>query len=216
MIYLENFDNYIFDLDGTLINSMPVWRNVGRDFVLSKGFVPPENLEEIFKTMSFEESAEYFIKNIGINMTVEDIIKSVTQMVAEKYINNIQLKDYVYEFIKKSFDNKKHMSILTASEEYYIIPLLKRINIDMFFDKVITCTNIKMSKSSYEIYNYTADIMGYNKHKTAVFEDALHAVKNAKKAQFFTVGVFDEAERENIDIIKSYSDIYINSFKELI
>ena len=74
---LKEFENYIFDLDGTLIDSMSVWDNIGYDFLLSKGINPPDDLNDRLKTMSFEEAAEYFIKELKLNMPVPDIIKGV-------------------------------------------------------------------------------------------------------------------------------------------
>ena len=94
-----------------------------------------------------------------------DIIKGVTETAADKYRYNIPLKPYVFDFIKKSADENKRMCILTASEEYYVVPLLKRLNIENYFEKLITCTNISMSKSSFEIYKKSADIMALKKKK---------------------------------------------------
>ena len=213
---LKEFENYIFDLDGTLIDSMSVWDNIGYDFLLSKGINPPDDLNDRLKTMSFEEAAEYFIKELKLNMPVPDIIKGVTETAADKYRYDIPLKPYVFDFIKKSADGNKRMCILTASEEYYVVPLLKRLNIDKYFEKLITCTSISMSKSSFEIYQKAADIMGFDKGKTAVFEDAYHGIVNSKKAGFFTVAVYDSKEEENIGEIKKISDTFIMSFKELL
>ncbi len=209
---ITDFENYIFDLDGTLIDSMPVWDNIGVDFLLSKGITPPYDLKETLSRMSFKEAADYFINELGLKMSVYDIIKGVTETAADKYRFEIPFKKGVYKFLEESYKSGKHMSILTASEEYYIIPLLKRLKADVFFENIITCSNINMSKSSFEIYIAAAEKMGYAKEKTAVFEDALHGVENSKKAGFFTVAVFDEAEKENIEKIKSVADIYLESF----
>ena len=70
MSVLEGFNSYIFDLDGTLIDSMKAWDNVGYDFLLANGIEPPEDLDERLKTMSFEEAAEYFINSLGLDMNV--------------------------------------------------------------------------------------------------------------------------------------------------
>ena len=205
MSVLEGFNSYIFDLDGTLIDSMKAWDNVGYDFLLANGIEPPEDLDERLKTMSFEEAAEYFINSLGLDMNVLQAVKGVTETVADKYRFDIELKPYVYEFLEKNFRSGKNMCILTASEEYYVTPLLRRLKIDGFFERLITCTDISMSKSSYEIYERAAEMMGYTKDTTAVFEDAYHGVINSKKAGFFTVGVYDEAEESNIERIYMYT-----------
>lgn len=77
---ITGFENYIFDLDGTLIDSMPVWDNIGVDFLLSKGITPPYDLKETLSRMSFKEAADYFINELGLKMSVDDIIKGVTEM----------------------------------------------------------------------------------------------------------------------------------------
>lgn len=209
-------NNYIFDLDGTLIDSMGVWDNVGHDFLVKNGIVPPKNLDDIIKEMSFEESAEFFINSLGLKMTKNEVIAGVTEYVADRYRHDIDIKPYVRDFLVKSKKNGKRMCVLTASEKYYVEPLLKRLNIDGFFENVITCSEISMSKSSCEIYNRAANIMGFKKSETAVFEDALHGVINSKKAGFYTVAVFDFKEKENMELIKKTADLYINSFKDIL
>lgn len=207
--------NYIFDLDGTLIDSMPAWDNMGAKLLLSIGIIPPENIEELYRTMSFEESAEYFRKNLGMKLTAKEMIAKVISMVAEKYENEIKLKPHAYEFLEKSYNSGKKMTLLTASEEAYVMPCIKRLGIEVFFDKILTCTQLGMSKSNEHIYEYTAEKMGYDKCETVVFEDAPHAAKSAKKAGFFTVGIYDKSADEFKDDMKNTCDIYSDDFSKL-
>lgn len=207
--------NIIFDLDGTLIDSMPIWNNIGRNFLLSKGVNPPEDLEEKFEKMSFEESAEYFIDEFRLNMTVKEIIGEIIKSVEEKYITEIPLKKGVYEFLERMKKEGKKMCLLTASEEEYVYPALERLKIKDFFENIFTCSSIGMSKSGGEIYERTAEKCGFKKEDTAVFEDALHAVKNAKKAGFFVYAVYDGHEEKNSAEIKEIADVYLNGFDEI-
>jgi len=207
--------NYIFDLDGTLIDSMPAWDNVGTNFLISIGITPPENIEEIYRTMSFEEAAEYFRHDLGMKLTAKEMTKKIAQMVGEKYEKEIPLKANAYSFLEESKKAGKHMTLLTASEMVYVMPCLKRLHIDTFFEKILTCTMLAMSKSDEHIYEYTANKMSYAKEDTAVFEDAPHAAKSAKNAGFFTVGIFDASEAEYKEEMEKICDIYTDDFSKI-
>lgn len=207
--------NIIFDLDGTLINSMPIWDNIGRNFLLSKGVNPPDDLEEKFEKMSFEESAQYFIDEFNLKMTVKEIIGEIIKSVEEKYIKEIPLKNNVYEFLECMKKEGKKMCLLTASEEAYVYPALERLKIKDFFQNIFTCSSLGMSKSRSDIYDTAAEKCGFKKDETAVFEDALHAIENAKKAGFFVYAVYDAHEEKNSARIKEIADVYLKDFDEI-
>jgi HAD superfamily hydrolase (TIGR01509 family) len=209
-------DNIIFDLDGTLIDSMDIWDNIGRDFLKSNGVNVPDDLEKTLETMSFEEGAQYFNKVLGVDMSPKEIIGAIVAMVKDKYIYDVPLKKGVYEYLHKMKTEGKNMCILTASEEDYVIPALKRLGIYDCFSSVLTCTGLGMSKSGSDIYNVAAKKCGFEKENTAVFEDALHGVVNAKKAGFYVVGVYDSHEEKNRSQIEEVADIYIKDFEHLI
>ena len=208
--------NIIFDLDGTLLDSMPVWNNVGWNFLRNHGIVPPDNLNEIFKCMSFEESAKYFRAELGLEVTAQQMIGEIISMVKEEYMHHIPLKPMAYDFLKKEFAKGTKMCILTASEKDYVLPALKRLKIEDYFADVFTCTQLGMSKSKSDIYDVTAKKMGMEKTETAVFEDALHAVANAKAAGFYTVAIEDEAAIMDREKIKLIADLYATGYEALV
>ncbi|MCQ4725185.1 HAD family phosphatase [Anaerotignum faecicola] len=208
--------NIIFDLDGTLIDSMPVWNGVGKKFLKDNGVEPPEDIEEIFKTMSFEESHRYFAENLGLECSFDHMISSIISMVKDCYANTIPLKPYAYEFLEKEYKKGTNMCILTASEEDYVIPAVKRLGIDKFINGIFTCTGLGMSKSSGEIYDAAAERLGGTAADTAVFEDACHGVVNAKGRGYYTVAVEDESSKDDRDTIIKTADMYIKTYKELI
>lgn len=208
--------NIIFDLDGTLIDSMPVWSDVGRNFLLSNGINPPVNIEDIFKSMSFEESHAYFAENFGLKCSLDEMLKFIIGAVKECYEKSIPLKPCAYEFLEKEYKKGTRMCILTASEEDYVFPALKRLKIDGFFSEVYTCTSLGMSKSSGDIYTFVAEKIGGKPNNTAVFEDACHGVINAKKEGFYTVAVEDASAAEDRNIIMETADMYIKSYGELL
>lgn len=208
--------NIIFDLDGTLIDSMYIWNEAGRNFLIKNNITPPKNLEEIFKTMTFTESAQFFINKLGLKLTVDEIINGIIYDVKDLYLTSVELKPGVAEFIKKCDSSNINMCILTSSELDYIIPCLKKLKIFDYFKEILTCTNLGMSKSSPEIYIKASEKFKFKISETAVFEDALHCIESSIKAGFFTIGVYDETTSNEVEHLKNICNKFIYSFEELI
>lgn len=206
----------IFDLDGTLLDSMPAWENVGADLLKSKGIKPPKNLDDIIKTMSFEESALYFIEGCGLDMNLSECLGAVNNMVLEKYKNSIPLKPYAKEFINSLKEKGIKMCIATANDHDLMVHALKRLEILNCFEFVITCSMVGASKREPLIYDTAAKRLNIKKEHLLVFEDCLHCIEVLKKNGYKTIGVYDKANQEDIEKIKQLSDIYIESFKELL
>ncbi|MDD3752169.1 MAG: HAD hydrolase-like protein, partial [Tissierellia bacterium] len=101
----------IFDLDGTLLDSMAAWRNLGKDYLLQKGINPPDNLNEIIAAMSMIESAAYFQKAFKIELSAEEIIKEIKMLIENKYKYEFKLKPYVKEYLQKLKDENSVMCI---------------------------------------------------------------------------------------------------------
>ena len=209
------FKGVIFDLDGTLINSMSVWENIGDDFLKSKGKVPPDNLSEILKTMSFQESSRYFIDKFHLNLSVDEVISEFNSLVEDKYKYEIELKKYVLEYLKKLKSKNIKMCIVTATDIELSKAVLTRLKILNFFEFILTSDEVDISKNDPRIYIKAAEMLGYLPNDIVVFEDALYCVEAAKKAGFYVVGIEDESAREDREEIKRVSDIYIESFEEL-
>jgi len=211
----ENIKNIIFDLDGTLIDSMPVWQCVTAEFMKSQYAVLPDDFDDNIKTMSLKKGTEYISGILGGKLTADVILEIYINMVAEKYEKEIPLKEGAYEFIEKMREKGVRMSILTASEKKYIMPALERLKVKDFFENVYTCSMLGIGKDNPEVYMRAAEVFGYERDKTCVFEDALHAAISAKNAGFKVCGVYDEAETDP-KLFEEIADIYIKNYKELL
>ena len=117
MITDGNFTGAIFDLDGTLLDSMQIWEDVGEKYLLSQGVKPEEDLRETLRTMSLRQAAEYCQKNYKIEKTIEEIIEGVTEIVEDFYKKDAALKPGVKEFLESFFTKDDKMSVATASEK---------------------------------------------------------------------------------------------------
>ncbi|WP_304509223.1 HAD family hydrolase [Anaerotignum sp.] len=206
----------IFDLDGTLIDSMPVWKNTGRNFLQSHGFDIPENLHTVVKSQTIGQTAEYFRNDLGVTHSSEEIINEIIQYVEEAYKNTIPLKPYVREFLDKEFEKGTKMCVLTASESSYIHPALERLDLLKYFQFILTCTETGYYKTEPEVFHIAMKKLGGNVENTIVFEDALYAVQGAKKGGFTVYAVADPITEADSNSIRSVADKYIKSYKELL
>lgn len=208
----------IFDLDGTLIDSMPVWRGTGSGFLKNHNFPVPENLIEVVKTQTIWQTAEWFRSELGVPMEAEDIVNEIVASVVEAYRHTIPLKDGAKEYLEKMAQEGVKMCILTASEADYIMPALERLEIREYFDYVLTCTELGVFKDDGKAYLSAMEKMGGTLENTVVFEDAHYAVKGAKSVGFTVYAILDDAVRGHHDVhkIQAIADRCFRSYKELL
>lgn len=202
----------IFDMDGTLLDSMEFWQNLGRQYLESKGKSPDDDLEDVIESMTLQESASYFKKKYDLDEDTEDIIKEVLDFIEDKYLNEIPLKKGVKKFLEKVYSQGYKMCILTTSEKSQAIGALKRTGVLDLFDEVYTDRDFNLSKKDPQIYIKTCEKMGESPSDTVVFEDALYAVESAKKTKCTVVGVYDEYSKGDWDKIISIADKAIKNF----
>ena len=202
----------IFDMDGTLLDSMEFWQNLGRKYLESKGKSPEDDLEAIIESMTLQESASYFKTKYDLDEDAEAIIKQVLDFIEDKYLNEIPLKKGVKKFLEKVNSQGYKMCILTTSEKSQAVGALKRTGVLDLFDEVYTDRDFNLSKKDPQIYIKACEKMGESPSDTVVFEDALYAVESAKKTKCVVVGVYDEYSKGDWDKIISIADKTIQSF----
>lgn len=206
----------IFDMDGTLIDSMPAWENIGADFLRNHGIRPPEDLNETLKTMSFAESARYFIDCFGVDLNEEQIGEEINGMIRENYARHIKIKPYVKEALNQFRSQGIRMGVLTATHLSLTELVMNRCGILEHFDFILTSGMTGLPKSQPEIYRQAVAQMKLPAAEIAIFEDALYCIEAAKETGCQIVGVYDETSKNDWEEIKKQSDWTILSFKELI
>ena len=201
----------IFDLDGTLLDSMFIWDSVGEEYLKSLGITPQENLAEVFKTFTLEQAAEYYRSNYDVKLSVDEIVEGVNNMVAETYRTKVQLKPGTEEFLKRLHNKGVKMYIATVTDRYIAEDVLKRLNVREYFSGIFTCAEVGYGKDNPEIYRQALKHLETPKDETVVFEDAFHAIKTAKGDGFRVAAVYDPHEERQKEI-KEISDYYIMDF----
>ena len=204
----------IFDVDGVLLNSMPVWENLGELYLNRLGIEAGKGLGDTLFTMSLEEGAAYLISHYHLDKTPEEIIKGLNREVQDFYENRVPLKEGARQYLQEFRERQIPMVIATSGDRKNAEAALKRLKVFSYFQGVFTCSEIGSSKSQPDIYYAAALQIDTEPSETWVFEDALHALQTAKRAGFKTVGVYDKASDRDLAHIWNTADIYLSEFKD--
>lgn len=213
---MKEFRGAIFDLDGTIIDSMGIWEEIDVKFLEKRNIVMPKDYIEKINDMSFEEVAKYTIERFGLNESPCDLIKEWNDMVLYEYSNNIKLKPKVKEYLDKLKANNIKIGLATSSPRKLFEPVLKNNNVYEYFDTFISVEDVGRDKNYADIYLYTAKKLGLSPSECVGFEDILVAINTLKEAGFQVVGVYDKSSQGDLDEIKVRCDKFIYSFDELL
>ncbi len=212
---LNNIEGAIFDLDGTILDSMFIWNEIGYKFLANKNIQAPPGADKEFIKMSLKQAAEYYIEHFDNTATIESIITDINSLVEGFYFNEVVTKALVTEFIEKLHKKGVKMCVATATDKYMVEKALERNGLRHYFSEIFTCNGVGAGKDKPLIYDIALKHLGTEKDKTYVFEDALYAIKTAHKAGYKIVGIKDVSEPEDPEVVKSYCDIYINEYSEI-
>lgn len=205
----------VFDMDGTLVDSMDEWANKMLDILKEDGIDYPENIISIITPLGYRSSAELF-KKMGVKGSFDEIVDRMCNYAVDAYANRIIPKKGVPEYLKKLRSQGHLLAVLTASPHYTVDVCLKRNGIYDLFEKVFTVDDFGLVKAQPEIYFETAKALGTDISQITFFDDNLTALKTAKLAGLETIGVYDKASDSDTEEIKATVDRYITSFEELV
>lgn len=205
----------IFDLDGTLLDSMFIWDTIGEEYLRTLGKEPHENLKETFMTLTLEEAAEYYREHYEVTLSVKEIVDGVNAMVEGIYRTKVTPKSGVMGYLRLLKENGVKMCVATVTDRYLVEETLQRLGMLHYFSEIFTCAEIGYGKDKPIIYRKALEHLGTAKEETCVFEDSLFALKTAKADGFPTVGVYDRHESRQNEL-KSFADYYIMDFADAI
>ncbi|GLC29978.1 HAD family hydrolase [Clostridium omnivorum] len=213
---LKNIKAAIFDMDGTLVDSMWVWSKIDIEFLKKRGIALPSDLKDNIEHLSFTDTAKYFKDRFKLQESIEDIMKEWNDMAFEEYSKNIKLKADADRFLSSLKTAGIKIALATSNSQMLLEASLKNNGVLQYFDVITTTDEVARGKNFPDIYLLTAKRLGVTSEECIVFEDILPAVKGAKAAGMKVVGVFDEySEHQKIDIINT-ADYFINEYKDII
>jgi len=204
----------IFDADGTLLDSMPIWSGVGSGYLRTMGIEAKEDLDERFKEISLYQSAVLLKEEYELPLSLEEIGQGINNMVDHLYAESVELKPGVEALLEGLKQRGVKMCVATASEAYQISMALRRCGVAHYFEDVISCVDVGHGKDEPHIFYNVMDVLGTKKEETYVFEDALYSVRTAAGEGFPTVGVYDDSMQYQDELI-DLTDFYINDFRNL-
>lgn len=205
----------IFDLDGTILNSMPVWETAGERYLLSKEIDPGYDIQKDLKTKSLYQAAVFMKEKYEITDSVEKIMDDINKVIEKSYFEDVLPKEGVRDFLEFLRENDVKMCIATATDRYMVEAALKRCKLDIFFEKIFTCSEVGKGKDEPDIFNFALEFLNTEKERTWIFEDAFYASQTAKNAGFKVCGVFDNSEF-NIDKLKLTADVFVLNLSDAI
>lgn len=204
----------IFDMDGTLLDSMPVWQSLGSDMLRRQGREPEPGLDEKLRTMSLRQSAEYCRARYDLPQTAEEIVAMTDSMVDDFYRSRVTAKPGVDRFLSLLKMQGVWMYVATATDRAQAEAALEHTKLRDYFRGIITCTEAGHGKDDPEIFEKAMRRLHSNKKDTVVFEDSLHAIRAAKAAGFRVAGVYDAFNEADQDAIRAECDYYIRAFED--
>lgn len=208
-------DYYLFDFDGTLVDSMPAYAAT-MIRVLEENYVAyPEDIIKIITPLGYAGAAEYFIK-LGMQKTKEEIVAIVTEYLTTEYHYNIPAKENVVSVLRQLKARGADLNVLTASPHIMLDACLKRLGVYDLFTNVWSCEDFSTTKANPEIYHMAAQRMGTTVDQVLFLDDNYNADVTAKTAGMQVCGVFDPSSEEYTQQIKEATDYYISDFNELL
>lgn len=206
----------IFDLDGTILDSMPCWETVGIRYLQERNIsIPdPEDLARRLKSTSLPQAGELYQTEFGIDKSVDDICADIVGMMARDYRENIPLKPHIMEVLHRFRQEGVAMCVATATDAALADAALRRLGVRDCFAFISTCQQLNTSKQEPLIFDDAVARLGVDKKDTVVFEDSLHAIETAAKAGYRVVGVYDHSARAELTEIQPLCERFLFDWTE--
>jgi HAD superfamily hydrolase (TIGR01509 family) len=205
----------IFDLDGTLIDSMGVWKNLDKDFLQKSGVTVPQDIDKVIKNLSFQDAAVYFKEKFHLSQTIAEIMEEWNKMVFDEYAFRIGLKPGVREYLIYLKTQGIKIGLATSNTRKLTEVVLRNNNVYDYFEVIKTSNEVERDKNFPDIYLLCAEELQLEPEQCVVFEDILPGILSAKAAGMKTVGVYDQYSKHEWEEIKMNATLCISSFEEL-
>ncbi len=201
---LLKYDNFIFDFDGTVVDSMPFWISRPSEFVKFKGLEPKDDLDR--RVIFFEslEAAELIKNEYNLKGTPEDVYEEMKNWIYEEY-RYVPMKAKALDLIKLLYEKKKNLFILSTSVNNLIQPSVEVKNIKKYFVEVFSARSNNLSKENGDAFIHFFDKYNLDKEKTIVFDDSPLVLKKLKELNINAYAIKEDFYKERIDELKSLS-----------
>ncbi len=208
--------SFLFDFDGTLVDSMPTFVS-SMLRILDENSIPYENsIIKIITPLGLNGTADYYINNLGLNMSKEQLVLKMKEYMLDAYLHTIPAKTNVEFVLKQLKERGASLNVLTASPHITLDACLKRLGLWELFDNIWSCDDFHTTKADPQIYVMAAEKMNRAVEDVLFLDDNLNADLTAKSAGMLVCGVYDESSKDCVEQMKAAADFYIYDFKELL
>ncbi|MBR6793188.1 MAG: HAD family phosphatase [Clostridia bacterium] len=207
--------HYLFDFDGTLVDSMPTWAGMHIRALEDAGITVPENFVETITPLGNYRASEYTV-SLGLDISLEDYLERLSKALYHEYTTHIVLKPHVKEILTKLKSEGIAVHVLTASPHLYVDPCLQRLGVYDLFEKVWTIDDFGMTKAQTEIYQEAANRLEAAIENCTMVDDNYTAIATAQKAGMQTLAVYDASSAASEEALSKLADRYIYDFKEVL
>ena len=211
-----SFKAAVFDIDGTLIDSMPIWEDLDAEFLKTQGIELSEQekqeLNATMWTMTVDEGIRYLKETYALSLPEEAIRKALDDVIEHFYVCEVPAKPGMRELVEALHDAGVPMALATVGAPAHETAALKRLGLLDYFESMFDCNSLGTTKREAVIYETAANALlgsGFEPAHVLVVEDVLHALIAAKEAGFTTVAVEDDASAKDKPRILEVSDFYI-------
>lgn len=206
----------VFDLDGTLLDSLRVWQDVDRRFFEKRGMPVPADFFDAILLLDLKDAAVYAKEHYGLPDPPEALVGEWLDMVRFEYAERVMLKPFAGEFVRKLHAEGYSLGVATSASADYFLPALERNGIAGCFTAFTESRETPYGKRSPDPYLLAAKKIGVPPAECAVFEDILQGVESAKRGGFYTVAVADPANSGAEKALRETADLFLPSYSELL
>ena len=205
----------IFDLDGSMVDSMWIWRAIDIEYLGRFGIDLPENLQACIEGMSFSETAVYFKERFNLPDDLDTIKADWNRMAWDKYAYEVPVKDGVTELLEYCMEHGIKVGIATSNSRELVENVVKAHKLDWYFDCIMTGSDVEKGKPAPDIYLAVARELGVSPENCLVFEDIIPGIQAGKAAGMRVCAVYDKYSEHQDAEKRTLADYYTYHFKEL-
>lgn len=213
---IKDYKAVIFDLDGTLVDSMWIWKKIDIDFLEERGHSLPDDLQKKIEGMSFTETATYFKTTFNLSEEIEEIKSVWVEMSRNLYSKDIKLKRGIMELLNILKDKGIQIGIGTSNSRELAEEVLKNNGVREYFEVLVTSDDVNKGKPEPDVFLKAAELMNVDASDCLVFEDTHAGVLAGKAAGMGVIAIFDAVSEEYMEEIKKSADHYLMCFSELV
>lgn len=213
---LNNIKACLFDMDGTLLDSMHIWKDIDIEFLGSFGYKLPPTLQREIEGMSFRETACYIKDRFHLPPSIEEIMNIWNEMAFQKYSEEIFFKEGAFEFVKMLKEKGIRTAICTSNSRELVNAVAEHLGFLPYFDTIITSCEVGAGKPAPDIYLEAAKRVGVAPEHCLVFEDIVTGLTAGKRAGMKLCAVEDVYSADQKEAKKAMADYYVENYLDLL